>query len=272
VQTQKQSGNPLWDDLVSLQAPSANSTLPLQIASPPTMSAMPQQGLGLQSMNSMAGSFNGVGANPIGFNSLGTSLTGFNNLGASPAGFNSLAPNSTSFAPSMPYSNMTSSSVSSLGVPGMTMSQGSLPNFVSGANPYHQGLQPPSSFTGPSSVPTYSPMNGAVNGMQSNPFGQQQPAGIPTFSQPQAGLSPYPQQQFQPQMSPMLTGAPLPYQPQPQSFSSMPQQYGGSPQPPFASTPSPIPPAGMGQQFQQPGWNAGQHGYAGGQAGQWGAM
>ncbi|TFK53178.1 ArfGap-domain-containing protein [Heliocybe sulcata] len=244
----KSFSNPVWDDLVSLQAPSTNSTLPLQIVSPQTTSALPQQGLG---------SMNGVGAM-------------YGNIASNPTGFNSLGPNPAGFNPSPPYGNMTGATGSGLGFSGMS---GSMPSFASGmtgGSHFQQNLQPPSSFMGPSSSPSFSPMNG----MQSNPFAQQQHTGMPFSPQPPAGFGSYPQQQFQPQphMSAMMAGAPAPFQPQPQTFSSMPQQFGTSPQAPFATTPSPIPMAGMGQQFQQPGWNAGQPGYAGGAGGQWGTM
>ncbi|EPQ51947.1 ArfGap-domain-containing protein [Gloeophyllum trabeum ATCC 11539] len=237
-QVHKPSDNPVWDDLVSLQAPAQNSSLPLQVLSPPPA---PQ----ISSPMNMTGSpYGSLASNPTGF-------------GTSPMS-----------QPQFSYGgNMTGSSMGNLGVPtmGMSLTVGSMPSLgMNGGNPFQQGLQPPQNYAGPSSAPTFSPLSN----MQSNPFSPQpQPLFNPqpqTFSpQPQVGLQPFQQQQ---PYQPMMGGGPAPFQPQPQQFTPSPQP---QMQPPFATTPSPIP--GFGQQFQQPQQQWAGQPYMGG-GGQWGAM
>ncbi|KAM5539740.1 hypothetical protein V8D89_006553 [Ganoderma adspersum] len=252
-----QSSNPLWNDLAQLQAPSTNSSLPLQFASPPT--------------TQLPNPFTGLSASPN--NPFPSSL------GSQPTGMG-MGMGVGMFQPGGVPRSMSLNS----GMNTMSLSLGAMPS--PGFQPQFQqpGLSTPSGAAGallpqtPLTAPAPSPFIPSSS-LPSAGFAQQQPMSA-SFGRPLLTPQPQPSPMFQPspQPSPMFSNQSLgmgmgmgmgggmgqPMTPQPQ-MGGNPFGLSGTPQPQpqsagfaqfsspqvqgFTGSPSPAP---FMQQQQQP--------------------
>ncbi|KAF9078536.1 hypothetical protein BDP27DRAFT_15384 [Rhodocollybia butyracea] len=217
------TGPGVWDDLVSLQAPSASSSLPLQYTSPSSAGLAPTNPY--SSMTGINGS--GMSANGIGYN--------MTSMGMRPG------PNGLSINPGPDMGmNFGMNSTFSAGMSSAT-NPFQQPQFSAGMNPFAQHQQPMSAAFPSSSMPF-----SAVPTGLSTPFMAQQ-------SPYQSQASPMiPQMQMQMQSpTPMYSPAPQNPMQQQQQFGGM-QQGGHSLQPMMSTTPR-LPmsatPQMQGQQF-----------------------
>ncbi|KIM92379.1 hypothetical protein PILCRDRAFT_121323 [Piloderma croceum F 1598] len=261
----KPSSNPVWDDLISLQGPSASSSLPLQFQpnSQPSVAPQPMgipnaNPFGLQMTNPAAFSQSGGGLG------MGSAHTG---VGMDP---------SIGIGATNPFqqqqSNFTTTAFSPAGGAGPPnpFPQSYLsPGMTAAANPF--------ASMGGHSIPQSSPFHSQIQPFSQTPAAQQFQASLQSQSQPQSYFQPQPQppaqqqapqQPFGQQPSPFAQ-QPSPYgQQQPSPFGQQPSPFGHQPSPQLQQLPqqqqqmlSPGNPFGIWQ--QQPGGYTGQ---------QWGGM
>ncbi|KAI1790079.1 hypothetical protein LXA43DRAFT_1095796 [Ganoderma leucocontextum] len=231
-QPPQQSSNPLWNDLAQLQAPSTNSSLPLQFTSLPT----------IQPMNVPAPNGGNLTL-PNPFSGLSTSPNNPfpSSLASQPTGMGM-------FSGGPPRSMSLNSGMS-------TMSLGAMP---SPSFQHQPGLSTPTTLlpqtplTAPSPSP-FVPSSFQSTGFQAS-FAQPLPAASSSFTQPLFNPQPQPSPMFQPQPqpqpSPMYPNHPFgvgqPGTPQPQmgnpfALSATHQPFSSPQTQAFAGSPSPAP-------------------------------
>ncbi|KAF8892884.1 putative GTPase activating protein for Arf-domain-containing protein [Infundibulicybe gibba] len=258
----------VWDDLISLQTPSASSSLPLQFQPPSMMSTQASSPLGTlpQGQPQMfTGNMNSMGMGGM------SSMNGMSGM-SSMNGMNGMSGMSNGI------------SGMSNGMGGMSNGMGGISNGMGGAS-NGVGMGMASMSTGYNSNPFHGQQYQQQQLGPTNPFAQhlQQQQFTPTFASPtpygpgsnpgsmhsftpspQPFASQQPQQQYNFQTQTQPTQAPF-FQPQSQSFAS--PGVGIMQQPPFLSnTPQPMQQMMMQQQQQQQATNAGYSGM------QWGGM
>ncbi|KAI0640406.1 hypothetical protein C8Q79DRAFT_1107257 [Trametes meyenii] len=193
----QQSSNPVWNDLAQLQAPSVNSSLPLQYASPASTQPMgiPSAPTGLTAPSAYGGLSVSPGHQfPSSFQQTGGMFPGGQvrsmslNTGLSVGGFGAGAsPGMLGTSPSMIHPQPTFGGLS-------TPTAGFPPNSTPSPNPF-----------APQALPTMGlGMQQQQQQQQQQPgyFAPASPFGQP--SQPFLQAQPQPQPQFQPQGSPMF--------------------------------------------------------------------
>jgi stromal membrane-associated protein len=222
---QPPSSNPVWNDLVSLQGPSQNSSLPLQMTSQPmaipNSTSTPAGGLGLTPHNPFAMQLShSPGQMMI------PQATGM------PSAFGGSA---NTFGSSMP--GIAGGIGTGLGL-GVT---GGFGGGGGSSNPFHQQqLQQQSSMSlAPSMTATNSSPFNPFTGMSASPMPSQQPF----FQQQQVPpVQPQPQPFGSiPQLQGQFLSTPGGHSPQPQTmFTQTPPPFGMGATPTFGTTPSPL--------------------------------
>ncbi|KAJ3903195.1 hypothetical protein F5879DRAFT_960626 [Lentinula edodes] len=249
------NGTGVWNDLVSLQAPSANSSLPLQYQPPNTANLGPTNPFGAMTgiMNSsmptgMSG-ISGMNGNGMGMNGMGYNLAN-SNTGMG------MGPNGLSINPGPPM-GLGVNSPFSAGVPSST--NPFQQTQLSATNPFAQQQQPMSANYPLSASLPFS----AVPTGLSTSFMTQQSQQSPLYQSQPSPMIPHVQMQMQSLQSPTPMFSPSPQNPNPIQqqqqnqfqFSGSMQQGGHSPQPQMSTTPQPpmsSTPQLQGQQFMSP--------------------
>ncbi|RPD54233.1 ArfGap-domain-containing protein [Lentinus tigrinus ALCF2SS1-7] len=251
---QPQSSNPIFNDLAQLQAPAANSSLPLQYASPAT-----PQPMGMPTLNTTGlappNQFSGLSVSPN--NPFPSALAQQQSVGAFGGASRSMSLNT---------------GLSSMNMGGLTPTMtGASPSMFQ-PQPTQGGLSTPTSYMPQHTTPSPNPFGrqsltpsnlGVQQSFAPSSFSQQsmlsvQPQGSPMIpTQPMPQGSPMIQTQPMPQSSPMMS-----MQPMPQGSPMFPTQQLGMMQgsPIFPSQTPGQPQMQMGNPFMQNQPQQGQYG------------
>jgi stromal membrane-associated protein len=259
--------NPVWDDLISLQGPSASSSLPLQFQ-PNSQPSAPSQPMLISNANPIGLQMTNPAtfSQPSGGLGMGSTHTG---VGMDP---------SIGIGGTNPFQQQQSNFTTTAFLPASGPSPGPNPFPQSYLSPGMTAAANPFAGMSGQSMPQSSPFHSQIQPFSQTAAAQQFQASLQSQSQSQSYFQPQPQpaqqqapqQPFGQQPSPFATQQPSPYgQQQPSPFGQQPSPFGHQPSPQLQQPPqqqqqqmlSPGNPFGVWQ--QQPGGYSGQ---------QWGGM